>query len=203
MNNTIDTIYCTNDLLVGRLIRGNDVLPIVIKQTTKPCCDNAMEITGMICDALVLVTLVALVVVIGWLVWRIVRHCLRNKDANNERNYKERESLVKQKQEYQVRMLDEFSSYKKIWDYVEEEKKKLEKKKKEQEKENQKIKVKEDGSIDDFRSLDKLESMLAKNEDKNYQEKLKNYIGELERKINKLNEELGIESVNDKPTQQE
>lgn len=200
MNNTIDTIYYTNDLLVGRLIRGNDVLPIVIKQTTKPCCDNAMEITGMICDALVLV---ALVVVIGWLVWRIVSHCLRNKDANNERNYKERESLIKQKQEYQVRMLDEFSSCKKIWDYVEEEKKKLEKKKKEQEKENQNIKVKEDNFVDVFGSLDKLESMLARKEDENYQKKLQDYIGELERKINKLNEELGIKTVNDNLTQQE
>lgn len=170
--NAIDTIYFTGDLLVGKVSGCNDVLPIVIKQTTEPCCENTNEIVGMLCNAMVPIVLIA---VVGWLIWRIVSQYQKNKNSESERKYKERESLIKLKQEYESKILDEFSSYKKVAEFIQEEKKKQ----------------------SSSEILTKIEGLLAESENEKYAGKLQKYINELNARIFGLNNELGIKTVED------
>lgn len=170
--NTIDTIYFTGDLLVGKVSGYNDVLPIVIKQTTEPCCENTKEIVGMLCNAIVPIVLI---VVVGWLIWKIVSQCQKNKNAVNERMFKERESLIKLKQEYESKILGEFSSYKKVVDFIQEEKKK------------------QSSSV----ILTRIEGLLAEDENKKYAGKLQKYMNELNARISELNKKLGIKTDED------
>lgn len=102
---SIDTIPLTNDLITEKLCKCNDALPIIIQQTKEPYCfDNAEMLAWIICGAVVVVTLL---VVTGWLIRHKMDCCLEVLEAENKRKGQERERLIKLKQEYQAKVLEE------------------------------------------------------------------------------------------------
>lgn len=161
--NNIDTIYMNGDLLVEKLSNHNDDTLFIIKQVTESNGVTVTAITLIICGTIVLVMLL-------WLVWKIVQQLIKNYDAKKERLFKERERLIKLKQEYQARLLEEYTSYKTICKVIE-------------------------GAIEEQNcDCERLNALLQKNiEDKeNYTEQLKEYRYELNERIEALNGKLGI-----------
>lgn len=181
--NTIDTIYLTGDMIAEKLCKCNDALPIIIQQTKETCCyDHPEMLAWIICGAVVAV---ALIVIAGWL----IRHKMdcRSKvlEAENKRKEQERERLIKLKQEYQARVLEEFISYKKICEHVEDEKRKLEKIEKEK---NGKDNPDSKNSFSVSEVIQQIEKLLAEDGEKgSICEKIKKFIQETKEKIQKEN----------------
>ena len=182
--NVIDTIYLSGDLVVEKLCGCKEALPIIIQQTKEPCCDNAKAIIPIICLTIAAVTLL---VIAGWLVWHLLELRSKKEEKEKERKYKERESLLKLKQDYQARVLDEFVSYKKICEHVEDEKRKLEKMEKEK---NGKDKHAPQDSLSVSEVIQQIENLLAGSGEKgSICENIGNYIQEKKEEIQKHKEE--------------
>lgn len=108
--NAIDTIYLTGDLIAEKCCGCKEALPIIIQQTKEPCCfDNAEMLAWIICGAVVAVTLL---VIVGWLIRHKMDCCLKVMEAENKRKEQEQERLVKLKQEYQAKILEELQAEK-------------------------------------------------------------------------------------------
>lgn len=106
--NAIDTIYLTGDLIAEKCCGCKEAWPIIIQQTKEPCCfDNAEMLAWIICGAVVAVTLL---VVVGWLIRHKMDYCSKVLEAENKRKEQERDSLIKLKQEYQAKVLDELQA---------------------------------------------------------------------------------------------
>lgn len=106
--NTIDTIYLTGDLIAEKLCGCKEAMPIIIQQTKEPCCyDNAEMLAWIICGAVVAV---AFLIVAGWLIRHKMDCCMKVMEAENKRKEQERERLIKLKQEYQAKVLEELQA---------------------------------------------------------------------------------------------
>lgn len=181
--NTIDTIYLTGDMIAEKCCGCKEALPIIIQQTKETCCyDHPEMLAWIICGAVVAV---ALIVIAGWL----IRHKMdcRSKvlEAENKRKEQERERLIKLKQDYQARVLEEFISYKKICEHVEDEKRKLEKIEKEK---NGKDNPDSKNSFSVSEVIQQIEKLLAEDGEKgSICEKIKKFIQETKEKIQKEN----------------
>ncbi len=106
--NTIDTIYLTGDLIAEKLCGCKEVVPIIIQQTKEPCCyDNAEMLAWIICGAVVAV---AFLIVAGWLIRHKMDCCMKVMEAENKRKEQERERLIKLRQEYQAKVLEEMQA---------------------------------------------------------------------------------------------
>lgn len=188
---TIDTIFLTGELITGKLCRCNEIMPVIIQQTTEHCCENAKAITWFICGTIIQVVLV---IVVGWLLCKIIDILLKNNNAKNERKYKERENLIKLKQDYQARVLEEFVSFKKICEHVEDEKRKLEKI--EKEKNGKDIHdTKESHGVSEM--IQQIEKLLAESSEKaSICDKIGKYIQEKKEEIQKhKDEENRLETI--------
>lgn len=172
--NTIDTIYLTGDLIAEKLCGCKEAMPIIIQQTKEPCCfDNAEMLAWIICGAVVAV---AFLIVAGWLIRHKMDCCMKVMEAENKRKEQERDSLIKLKQEYESKVLNEFASYKKVVDFIQEEKKKQ----------------------SSAGQWEKMEGLLSESTEIKYAGKLEKYMNELNDRISKLNKELGIKTIEDK-----
>lgn len=106
--NTIDTIYLTGDLIAEKLCGCKEAVPIIIQQTKEPCCfDNAEMLAWIICGAVVAV---AFLIVAGWLIRHKMDCCMKVMETENKRKEQERERLIKLKQEYQAKVLEEMQA---------------------------------------------------------------------------------------------
>lgn len=91
----VDTIYYKIDLLVNGQERINVLCPIVIEQATKACGQNAVLIAGIICGAIVIVSIVAALSIRGW-------HIRKNKFAEFDELKNENEELKKEKDKTKI-----------------------------------------------------------------------------------------------------
>lgn len=189
--NTIDTIYLTGDLIAEKCCGCKEALPIIIQQTKETCCyDHPEMLAWIICGAVVAV---ALIVIAGWL----IRHKMdcRSKvlEAENKRKEQERERLIKLKQDYQARVLEEFISYKKICEHVEDEKRKLEIIEKEK---NGKDNPDSKNSLSVSEVIQQIEKLLAEDgEEGSICDKIKKYIQETKEKKEEIQKENRVEAI--------
>lgn len=105
---TMDTIFLTGELLTEKCCGCKETLPIIIQQTKEPCCfDNAEMLAWIICGAVVAV---AFLIVAGWLIRHKMDCCMKVMEAENKRKEQERERLIKLRQEYQAKVLEEMQA---------------------------------------------------------------------------------------------